>query len=112
MQITTRQITVLQPIKIFTILNKIFNSLTLTSKSAPAKTAALKSQFFKFAFLQLAMRKLMPPISLSSKQAPFKLAPSKLALFPPGSLKLQFLIEAPSKIALRPRTPLHLLHTH
>ena len=48
---------------------------TITSKSAPAKIAALRSQFFKFAFFNVATLKLTPAIILPSKTAPRRLTP-------------------------------------
>lgn len=76
-----------------------------TSKSAPAKTAALKLQFCRLAFFRVATLKFTPHMSLSSRSANFRLTPSMLDLEPAGSLKLQFLIDAPSKLAQRPFTP-------
>lgn len=73
--------------------------ICFTSRSAPARHADLKSQFFNIAFLSVATRKLTAAILLPSKFAPFRLTPSIIAGNPPGSSKLQECRFAASKLA-------------
>merc|ERR1719347_2552788 len=50
-------------------------------------------------FLRVATRRLMPAMMLPSSTAPFRLTPSRLALLPAGSSKLDLLRLAPSRLA-------------
>lgn len=105
----------------------------LTSRSVPASVAPLRLQFFSLAFFSVATLRLIPVIWLPSMSTPFRLAPttkthsdewrklhlqsesewsnsspSRLALIPAGSSKLQPLREAPSALVHSIFTPCRL----
>merc|ERR1719195_973587 len=69
------------------------------SRSAPARQDIRRSQFCMFTFFSVATRRLMPAIMLPSRLAPFKLTPSRFALLPAGSSKLDPLRLAASRLA-------------
>jgi hypothetical protein len=89
----------------FLVIYIVLGSLCCTSKSAPARTADRRSQFFRFPCFMVATLRLTLAMLLPSNMASRRLTPSMLALDPAGSSKSHFLSEAFSRLAHSILTP-------